>query len=286
MSSETMKIYILPVDELPKPKIRPWPVHSTGFTMEIDFLNFLKQSNLLTDSSSKADWHYLPINWTFWLLANDYGRANRDLMQASIDNLVIDANKTFTVTEAGLTPANFNVGKMVIFSANQQTKGEIPIPLLSRRHRLPREYPDVRYLSSFVGSIKHWPMRREMNEVLKDRDDVLIVERKTGEEFFVNSILSSSSVLCPRGSADSSYRFYEAMQLGRVPIMINEVDFRPFPDHIHWDSCSYYVDSPSKLPALLDSLDKKELLHKGANAKEVWYSLVSYGWCDMLLDCL
>lgn len=280
-----MKIYILPVDEQPRPKIRPWPAHSVGFTMEIDFLNFLKQSDLLA-KSPQADWHYLPINWTYWLLNNNYGRNNREEMQAYINKVVLDDTKTFTITEAGLTPASFEVGKMKIFSANQSTRGELPIPLLSRPHSVPEHSPDVRHLSNFVGSIKPWPMRREMLEALKDRDDVFMAERKTGEEFFVNTILSSYSTLCPRGSADSSYRFYESMQLSTVPIMINEVDFRPFPQYIDWDDCSYFVDSPSKLPALLDSFDKDELGDKGNIAGMVWHELANHGWCRMLLKYL
>lgn len=285
MLLRNMKIYILPVDEQTRPKIRPWPAHSEGFTMEIDFLNFLKQSNLTTDNPN-ADWHYLPINWTFWLLNNDYGRANREEMQAYIDKVVLDDEKTFTVTEAGLTPANFNVGKMKIFSANQLTKGETPIPLLSLPHQLPKKFPDKKYLSNFVGSIKPWPMRREMVEVLKDRGNIYIVERKTGEEFFVNTIMSSYSTLCPRGSADSSYRFYESMQLGVVPIMINEVDFRPFPGRIDWKCCSYYADSPAKAAYILSMASKKELLRKGHLAKMVWEELSNHGWCKMLLDYL
>lgn len=281
-----MKIYILPVNEQSKPKIRPWPEHSAGFTMEIDFLNFLRISGLTTIVLKEADWHYLPINWTFWLLSNDYGRANREEMQAYINKAVIDDSKTFTITEAGLTPANFEVGEMRVFSANQSTKGEIPIPLLSLPHKFPRPLPEKKYLANFVGSIKHWPMRREMNELLKDRKDINIVERKKGEEFFVDAILSSYATLCPRGSADSSYRFYESMQLGVVPIMINEVDFRPFPGKIDWDSCTYFVDSPSKIPLLLSMASRKELLHKGFLSQMIWRYLTDYGWCRMVLDYL
>lgn len=280
-----MRIYILPVEKEPQPKIRPWPPHSVGFTMEIDFLNFLNQSNLLTDDPDDADWHYLPINWTFWLLNHNYGRLGREEMQDYINKVVIDSSRTFTVSEAGGTPANFDVGEMKIFSANQMTSGETPIPLLSLPHKLPYPFPEKKWLASFVGSMK-WPTRVEMREVLKNRKDILIVERRKGEEFFVDTIMSSYVSLCPRGSADSSYRFYESMQLGVCPIMINEVDFRPFPGKIPWDDCSFFVDSPAKVPQILSQASRRELLLKGSKAKIYWELLSNYGWCRLLLDYL
>src|SRR4030065_2777822 len=196
------KIYILQVDKQPNPKIRPWPRHSIGFTMEIDFLTFLLQGNLLTDNPNEADWHYLPINWTFWLLSHDYGRTGKEEMQKYIDKVVIDDSKTFTVSEAGNTPSSFEVGRMKIFSANQATKGETPIPLLSLPHKLPYPFPEKKWQASFVGSMK-WPMRQEMREVLKDRKDVCLIDSRKGEELFVDTMLASWLSLCPRGSADS-----------------------------------------------------------------------------------
>lgn len=281
-----MKIYILDAYKYNiVPKQRPWPKHSVGFTMEIDFLNFLLQSNLLTNDPNEADWHYLPINWSFWLLSHNYGTEGREEMQQYINEVIIDDKKTFTITEADFTPNNFEIGLMKVFSANQSTKGEIPIPLLSLPHEFP-PLPEKKYFASFVGSIRPWPMRIKMKELLKDRKDVCIIESKQGEELFVNTILSSYCTLCPRGSADSSYRFYESMQLGVSPIMINEVDFRPFPAQIDWNCCSYFVDSPEKLPMLLSTVSGKELLHKGNVAKIIWNNLAGYGWCRMLLDYL
>jgi len=279
------EIYILPVKEEPQPRIRPWPRHSVGFTMEIDFYNFLKSSNITVGVPELADWHYLPINWSYWLLNHDYGRNGREEMQKYIDSVIIDDSKTFTVSEAGGLPASFNIGRMLVFSANQMTNGETPIPLMTLPHKFPEVFPDKKWLASFVGSMNH-PIRKEMKEVLKDRGDVLIMESKKGEELFVNTIMSSYSSLCPRGTSYSSYRFYESMQLGVVPIMISDVDFRPFPEHIEWDAISYWVDSPAKLPALLSNLSRKQLLRKGLIAQVIWNTLTNHGWCRTLLEYL
>lgn len=279
-----MKIYILPVEPQKPSKIRAFPQHSIGFNVETSFLGYLKQNDhLLTKNPDEADWHYLPVMWSYWQLSNNYGRDNRDKMQEMLDKIIIDKSKTFTVTEADNEP-DFNNGKMVVFSANSGGNW-IPLGIITLPHQLPTVRPEKKYLSNFVGNIKPWPTRMKMVELLSSREDVKIIQSKKGEELFVNTILESYSTLCPRGSALGSYRFYESMQLGVVPIMISDYDFRPFPDRINWNTCSYFLDDVNKLPELLDSLDKHELEMMGHNAEAVWKRLFNE-WPEYVIDHL
>lgn len=159
----------------------------------------------------------------------------------------------------------------------------IPIPLMTLPHQLPTVLSDKRYLTNFVGSFGTHPIRKQMAEVLKDRIDIKIIQNKKGEGLFVDTILQSYSTLCPRGTALGSYRFYETMQLGVVPIMISDVDFRPFPDKVDWNICSYYFDSVDKLPEFFKTTPYGELESKGVNAKYVWERLFEM-WPEYVLE--
>lgn len=51
---------------------------------------------------------------------------------------------------------------------------------------------------------------------------------------FINNILSSNYALCVRGQGNFSLRFYEALSLGRIPVLVNTDCVLPFEQHINW----------------------------------------------------
>lgn len=283
-----MKIYLLPVKEQKLPKINPFMGHSKGFNIETGFVSYLYGSNLLTKNPREADWHYLPIYWSYFQLGNNYGMENRDKMQAELDHIILDDRKTFTISEADNEPG-FEIGQTTVFSGNQSVgyfgHKWIPAPIITLPHVVPTVLPEKRYLSNFVGHTGTWATRINMVNLLKDRSDVKIINSKKGEELFVNTILESYSTLCPRGSAMSSYRFYESLQLGVAPIMIAEEDFRPFKNKIDWDSCSYFTNDVFKLPEILELGKERGFVEKGKKAKEVWSDLFN-NWPEYILDTL
>lgn len=283
-----MKIYILPVDDkyYKRPKINPFCIHSDGFNVETGFHNYLihgENTPIVVDDPKYADWHYLPIYWSYWQLSNDYGRKNREEMEQYLKKVILNPEKTFTVSEADNEP-NFGI-KIKVFSGNTADHGWTPIPIITLPHLFPEVTPTKKYLSNFVGTISKWYERIRMKSLVEDRDDVKLIQSKKDEKLFVNTILESYSTLCPRGSALGSYRFYESMQLGVVPIMISDYDFRPFPDKINWSECSYFLKDVEELPDLLDSLDRVELLDKGKKAQLIWNMLFNF-WPQYLLESL
>ena len=286
-----MKIYLLPVEKQATPRINPFVSHSQGFNVETEFLKFLFESNLITQNLHEADFHYLPIFWSHWQLANNYGKDNRDEMQSLLNSTILDDKKTFTVSEADNEPG-FEIGETKVFSGNQTVgyNGHIwtAIPIVTLPHRVPTVLPAKKYLSNFVGTLGPWPIRQDMYNRLKDREDTKFIINGKGEEQFVNAILESWTTLCPRGSALGSYRFYESMQLGVTPIMIADEDFRPFKNKINWTACSYYAADMDKTIPYLNSnefKDKKGLAITGSNAKDVW-DLLYANWPKWILELL
>jgi hypothetical protein len=60
--------------------------------------------------------------------------------------------------------------------------------------------------------------------------DKLVARRE-----YYSNMLSGSYTLCMRGGGNFSYRFYEALSFGRVPVLIDTDNVLPFEDHIDWD---------------------------------------------------
>jgi len=56
---------------------------------------------------------------------------------------------------------------------------------------------------------------------------------------FVDSILDSKFVLCPRGWFPVTYRLFEVMELGRCPVIISD-QWVPI-QGIPWDECTIQV---------------------------------------------
>jgi hypothetical protein len=67
---------------------------------------------------------------------------------------------------------------------------------------------------------------------------------------YVQNLAESDYVLCIRGSGNYSYRLYEAMCMGRIPVVVNTDLALPFEDEIAWKHLTVWVeqDEISSLP--------------------------------------
>lgn len=88
--------------------------------------------------------------------------------------------------------------------------------------------PELLY--SFRGTLHSHPVRQVMYDALKNSECGLIVENtkafhthsKEEKEIYLAELINSVFVLCPRGSSPNSYRLFEAMNLGRCPVIISD----------------------------------------------------------------
>jgi len=88
-------------------------------------------------------------------------------------------------------------------------------------------------------------------------------------------------VLCPRGKGPSSWRLFETMRVGRVPVVISD-DWVP-PPGIDWDS--FVVRMPEsdvqQIPSVLLGLES-EWAERAGRAQQAWENHLSYervfGW--------
>jgi len=281
-----MKIHVLPVPQVLRPSAQPfcYPKHNQDYGVEQDFFEYVVGSpRLLTDDPHEANWHYLPVFWTRWHLNRDYAKHGREELQEAVDRVMQDDGKTFTICQYDDGPLT-DVGRAIQFLASRQTPEGRDVPLLSSPHKKPFWNPRKKYLASFVGRVSTHPVRARMAEALHGLSNVFIFDGDRGPRFFVRRTMASYLALAPRGYGGSSFRFFEALQLGVVPLLIGELDTRPFKRFIDWELCSFYTSDPENLAAFMDTLDPDRLIDMGRRGAEMYRDCLAFGkWCGFVL---
>ncbi|MEK7178843.1 MAG: exostosin family protein, partial [Patescibacteria group bacterium] len=69
----------------------------------------------------------------------------------------------------------------------------------------------------------------------KGRDGENSISGEAAEKEYIESILHSDFVLAPRGNANASIRFFEALSLWRIPVLIDTDCILPFADKIKYE---------------------------------------------------
>jgi hypothetical protein len=292
-----MKIYYIPIDREFRPSHQNyiWPPQNAkagcDMGVEQDFEDWIINSGFLVSKPSQADWLYLPVYWNRFYIntsnADGHWGGGADKLNEQVSEVLKYGIPVFTISEADefVLHPQINWGDITMFISSRRGDKGIDIPLLSAPHDV-SEMPEKKYLASFVGSLGTDGTRTAMQEALKDREDCWIEHAGKGSEYFVNLMLSSYIALCPRGTGGQSFRFYEAMQLGVVPLYISDVDCRPFKNWIDWTLCSIYFSKPDKLDFWMDFYDNDKILlnNLGDNAKFTYDNFLAYGkWCRFVI---
>jgi hypothetical protein len=148
----------------------------------------------------------------------------------------------------------------------------------------------LRYLFSFQGNFTS-RIRGRLFSADFGRDDVLIQRTEPfwantgGEEFrgfkqqFAETMRASRFVLCPRGIGPSSFRLFETMHSGRVPVILSDAWVPPM--GIDWQACSLRVAEKDigRLPEIcMAALPRWEAMAREAHrAWEQWFSTAGLG---------
>jgi hypothetical protein len=170
--------------------------------------------------------------------------------------------------------------------------GDVPIPLTCAEHKL-TNYPQTIF-ASFIGSIATHPIRREMLNVLGKVEGFRIEESRgaKGLNDYVETIQRSCFTLAPRGYGATSFRLYEAMQLGSVPVYISDKHWIPFEGSVDWNAFSIriYPEQMESLPEVLRDIIKSGNYWKMREAALIAYDKYfkfdsCFGMIKKLLEC-
>ncbi len=167
----------------------------------------------------------------------------------------IDPKKNyFTVTELLNFPLPDNV---LNFGAGH---GNIAIPYLSdlpetNISSVEKRKNNIFFRGSLAGK----------RETLKGKHFVS-AEYMRHPEYF-DELNNTVFALCPQGCDYSSYRLYEAMNFGCIPVYISDTHWLPFSDLIDWNSFCLQMKWGDNLEAIINNVDpvvmqKKVLEHQ------------------------
>lgn len=78
----------------------------------------------------------------------------------------------------------------------------------------------------------------ETNFILRDQfmgDGLSQAQKWSGfQQEFIENLLTSEYIVCMRGAGNYSFRFYEALCCGRIPVLVDTDCVLPFEDQIDW----------------------------------------------------
>ena len=134
-------------------------------------------------------------------------------------------------------------------------------------------------LASFRGTTDSHPIRPRLVNALRSAKDCKIaaIDVQFGDHTeydrrqYVEDILKSKFVLCPRGTNPSSYRLFEVMELSRCPVIISD-EWVPIAN-IRWHECAIFVKEKdvASIPEILHRHEDRAV-QMGKRAREIWES--------------
>ena len=271
-----------------------YPPFLNGRHFEEYFYDFW--NDIPDDQKSKL--HYIDI---YWLNLHKLGKFNRTEIQKLVDEeckIAKGAGKIpFTLCQWDDNIEIKKPGNMVVYSIG--TSKDVPMPLLvedktDRLMKVPRvPFKDKRYLASFVGTHTH-NVRRKLHSQYKD-DPSFVFKIRGGwtnvvpedlATLFITTTQESKFGLAPRGYGASSFRYFELIQMGVIPVYIHDGDNAlPFQDEIDYSkfSVSIHIKDIEKLKEILEGIDEAKYAEMVAQIESVKHSFTLLESCRYVL---
>ncbi len=98
---------------------------------------------------------------------------------------------------------------------------------------------------------------------------------------FVNNLLNSDYSLCVRGQGNFSYRLYETLSLGRIPVFVNTDCVLPYENYIDWKNLGVWIeerdlaDLPERIASFHDSLSNDDFQNLQKKCRATWEEWLS-----------
>jgi len=108
------------------------------------------------------------------------------------------------------------------------------------------------------GESPHW-VRLKSNEFSKCCDFVKWTEKLRYTDY-LEELRNASFALCPRGCGPTTYRIYEALAAGTIPIYITDQPIFPYEDEVDWKNLVIVVtpDKLAEIPKIVTSISEEE----------------------------
>jgi hypothetical protein len=279
-----------------------YPPFKNGLYMEEYFLKYIIDKNIITKRK------YIPALWTNFQIEHWFN-SYKHIMQQVLDEYIKEnpsENGYFTIVQYDDGPLLQLPENTIVYGA---CSGNIPLPLIYQDinytlDKIPKKnYKDKHILCSFVGSItgkgNSPTVRESMIMTLKNNKNFIIdqtsnwtsVINEQKQNNFITTTINSKFALAPRGYGRSSFRFFEILKLGTIPIYIwDDIEWLPYKDTnvINYSAfcISIHISNINLLEEILNNIDETKynnMLIEYNKIKE-WFELE--GMCKYIIDSL
>ena len=248
-----------------------YPPFKNGLYMEEYFLRYVYTNNRFYDNSGRL---YIPALWTNFQLEPWFRREQSNMQRAIFDFVKTHPNEKgyFTVIQHDDGPFLKLPPNTIIYGA---CNGHIPLPLIYEDETNTlvnlainaKSFSERTILCSFVGSTTHTVRNVCINKLSnKPGFDFTIPKNgwtltvdKSNQSTFIEKTLDSKFALAPRGYGRSSFRFFEILQLGCIPIYVwDDHEWLPYKSLIDYSKVciSIHVSKIDTLPEILENIDE------------------------------
>jgi hypothetical protein len=264
-------------DLRPTPTYPVYPPYHKGPYLEDYIFEYYKKNRAKFDE--KTNRIMIPVSWTTLYVEN-----TKINIQEYLDALPQDqAYWTVSQHDDGI---RHRLPPDTLHFAAGGLGGGIPIPLVCSP--IPDYTSVLRHPEpltvSFIGRMTH-PIRQQLfdyNRYQSVTNQTYFSDPKGWSQTvdhsklleFINVTRRSAFALAPRGYGLSSFRLYEIMQLGSIPIYVSDKYWLPWEDELDWNEFCVLVKS-DEIHGLYDRLNniseekRKQMLERG---KEVYYN--------------
>lgn len=130
----------------------------------------------------------------------------------------------------------------------------------------PRREPDLHRVRStlvnFIGNSETHPCRSEMIRQFQNFGNAVIHDGiHIHHEGYYNIMEQSVFTLCPRGHEISSFRLYEALHFGSIPVYVSDIHALPFQGFLNWEDFALILkmEDIGNLQSILLSLSSQKI---------------------------
>jgi len=274
----------------PKPNYPTYPPYHKGLYLEDYFIEFYKHE-IHKYKTGVVNRKFIPVSWTSYY----NNGCNRTKLQNYLEKLNPE-DKFFTVCQHDDAPSEKLPPDTLVFSAggNSNIGNIIPIPLICSsiigNEKIQAKEKDI--FCSFVGSNTH-RIRKKLQIYSNDPKYFFKMDqwKNTIEQsimqLFIDVTSRSKFTLCPRGYGKTSFRLYESMQLGSVPVYVSDEHYLPWQRYIDWEDICILIkeEEISKMDIILQNVsdDRYEyMLSKISRLYEENFSLD--GACRRIIE--
>jgi hypothetical protein len=275
-------VFVKNEDLRPKSISPTYPPYHTGPYLEEYFFQRWNEEEI------DIQRNYIDIFWTNHFCNAMFAGQTYLNVQEELDELVTSDGKYFTVSQFDDGPFEEFPEDTLIFSAggNRERGNIIPIPLICSsipKDLIPKKEKTI--FASFVGSRNTHPIRMDMCNHLSGKDGYEITAGNWSTtvpmdsfKAFLDITCSSKFALAPRGYGKSSFRLYEILQLGTVPVYVSDIHYLPWTDELDWEDFCVPVneDEIDDIDDILKSIDNvryNKLLDNGRKVYEEYFTL-------------